>query len=316
MDLSLCSVVVPLHNEEENVRELYTRVGKTLHDIGVEYELILVDDGSEDRSLEIVRELARADRHVRYVSFSRNFGHEAASTAGLERARGDVVVLMDADLQDPPEFIPELLAKWRAGYEVVYARRKKRQGESRFKRGTSWLFYRLLNRLSDVRIPEDVGDFRLMDRRAVEAFKGMPERSRFIRGMIAWVGFRQIAVEYDRPERLKGMTNYSPAKLTYLAVDAMVSFSTALLRFSTIAGLVAGVVSLVMVLVILVQKVFHGIAIPGYALMTAGLFFIGGAILLSLGILGEYVGKIYRQVQARPLFVVREETGDDEVGSV
>jgi dolichol-phosphate mannosyltransferase len=307
----LISVVVPLYNEEENIPELHDRVARVFADAGLDHELVLVNDGSADRSAELVRELAQRDRHCRYVSFSRNFGHEAACTAGLDRARGDAVVLMDADLQDPPELIGEFLARWREGYDIVYAKRRRRIGESVVKRGTAWLFYRLLDALSDVPIPRDVGNFRLMDRKAVDAYKQLAERSRFTRGMVAWLGFRQVGIDYDRPARAHGSPKYSYLKSFYLALDALTSFSTAMLRFSSILGFLSGAASFVLMLVVVVKKLFFGIPVEGFTMLAAGLFFLGGAILLSLGVLGEYVAKTYRQVQGRPLYVVREEGGAD-----
>jgi dolichol-phosphate mannosyltransferase len=307
----LVSVVVPLYNEEENIRELYERTKQAFADAGTGFELILVNDGSQDRSPEIVRELARRDPCCRYVTFSRNFGHEAACTAGLERARGAATILMDADLQDPPELIPQFLEKWREGYEIVYARRRKRIGESIVKRGTAWFFYRLLDSMSEVRIPRDVGNFRLMDRTAVDAYRQLPERSRFTRGMVAWLGFRQIGIEYDRPARAKGAPKYNYLKSLYLALDALTSFSTALLRLSSIIGLLSSLASFMLLLVVLAKKLFFSIPVEGFAMLASGLFFLGGAILLSLGVLGEYVAKTYRQVQGRPLYVVREESGQN-----
>ena len=303
------SVVVPVYNEEGSLRELHARLRTVFSNAGMAYELVFVDDGSTDCSLKTIKEIGSEDEHCRCVSFTRNFGHEAASTAGLQRAQGDVVVLMDADLQDPPELIPTLVEKWKEGYEVVYVRRRKRRGETLFKRFSAWVFYRMLNALTEVKIPADVGDFRLMDRRVVEAFRNLPETNRFVRGMIAWLGYREIGVEYDRPERRQGKTKYDPFKLAYLAFDAMVSFSASLLRLSTITGFVVGLASLIMVLVVVVQKLFFGIPVQGYALMATGLFFLGGLILLYLGLLGEYVAKTYRQVQARPLYIVKEEIG-------
>jgi len=309
MKPQLVSVVLPVYNEEGSLRELHARLRAVFAGAEMDCELIFVDDGSTDDSLKTIKEISEEDQRCRCVSFARNFGHEAASTAGLQRAQGDVVVLMDTDLQDPPEFIPTLIEKWKEGYEVVYVRRRNRAGESVFKRLSAWVFYRILNALAEVKIPSDVGDFRLMDRKVVDAFKNLPEANRFVRGMIAWLGYQQIGVEYDRPERRKGKTKYDPYKLAYLAFDAAVSFSASLLRLSTITGFVVGFASLVMVLVVVAQKLFLGIPIKGYALMASGLFFLGGLILLYLGLLGEYVAKTYRQVQARPLYIVKEEIG-------
>ncbi len=310
-DYPFVSVVIPLLNEEENLLELHRRVTGVLGQLGDNYELVLVNDGSIDRSAEIVRELAQTDSHVRYVTFSRNFGHEAACTAGLERCRGDVVVLMDADLQDPPELIPVFLEKWRAGFDVVYARRSRRIGESLLKRGSAWLFYRLLNAMAEVPVPRDVGNFRLMDRKAVEAYRALPERNRFTRGMVAWLGFSQVGVSYDRPVRFRGKPKYNYLKSLYLAIDALTGFSTALLRLSSVLGFCSSLISFILLLVVLVKKVFYGIPVEGFSMLASGLFFLGGVILLSLGVLGEYVAKTYRQVQGRPLYVVKEEGGQN-----
>ncbi len=303
------SVVIPLLNEEDNLPEVHQRLTKVLTQAAGRYEVVLVDDGSTDRSAEMIRELARTDVHVRYVTFSRNFGHEAACTAGLERCRGDVAVLMDADLQDPPELIPVFLERWRAGYDIVYAQRSRRLGESPLKRGTAWLFYRLLDATAEVRVPRDVGNFRLMDRKAVEAYRTLPERNRFTRGMIAWLGFSQVAVTYERPARFRGRPKYNYVKSFYLALDALTGFSTALLRLSSILGFFSGLVSFVLLAVVLVKKLFYGIPVEGFTMLASGLFFLGGVILLSLGMLGEYVAKTYRQVQGRPLYIVKEEGG-------
>ncbi len=308
----LFSVVIPLYNEEENIRELHFRIKKTFAEIDLRYEIIFIDDGSIDNSLNIIKKLVKENRNCRYISFSRNFGHESACTAGLDRAKGDATILMDADLQDTPELIPKFIEKWQQGYEIVYAKRRHRIGESLFKRGPAWLFYRLLNLLSEIRIPRDVGNFRLMDKKVVEAYRQLKERSRFTRGMIAWLGFKQIGIEYDRPSRFKGTPKYNSLKSFYLALDALTSFSTSLLRLSSIAGLISSFASFVIVLIVLVKKIFFGIPVEGFTMLASGLFFLGGLILLSLGILGEYMAKAYKQVQDRPLYIIKEE--GDEVG--
>ncbi|MCH7702089.1 MAG: glycosyltransferase family 2 protein, partial [Planctomycetes bacterium] len=240
--------------------------------------------------------------------FSRNFGHEAASTAGLDQARGEAVVLMDADLQDPPELIPEMVARWREGYHVVYAQRKRRAGESWFKRTTAWAFYRLLNSLTQVAVPADTGDFRLMDHRVVADFRRLREQHRFVRGMIAWLGYRQTAIQFDRPSRMGGDPKYGPLKLAALSLDAIMGFSTVPLRIATAFGLLTLVGSICAGGAVLVHKVVWGIPLPGYALLTCGIFFIGGVQMLLLGIVGEYIGRIYTQVQQRPLYVVQEQS--------
>lgn len=302
----LLSVIVPVHNEEENLGLLVQRVTAVLDSIGTEFELVFVDDGSSDGSLEAIKFHARRDQRIRFASFSRNFGHEAATSCGLRLARGAAAVIMDADLQDPPELIPEMIARWRDGYEVVYARRRRRDGESLLKRATARVFYRLLNAVSDVHIPEDVGDFRLVDRKAIDAFNAIGERSRFVRGLFAWIGFRQTAVDYDRPPRAHGETHYGYLRLLLLSLDAILSFSIVPIRIFTILGICVTLVSVGIGIVIVVQKLTGRLQIEGYALVAAGLFFLGGAILTFLGVVGEYVGRIFSEIRQRPLYIVRE----------
>lgn len=310
------SVVVPLLNEQSNLRALHARLAAVLDRLQVEGQIVLVDDGSTDDSAAIIAELATADPRVVGVRFSRNFGHEAASTAGLDMANGDAIVLMDADLQDPPEVIEQMAAKWREGNEIVYARRARREGESAYKRGTAWLFYRIMRWISEVDIPRDVGDFRLIDRRVLDAVKRCREHDRFMRGLIAWTGFKSAAIEYDRPERASGETKYNTLKLFWLSLDAAVGFSVLPLRIASAIGFLVTCASLILVMVLVVQKMLRQLEIPGYALQTAGLFFLGGVQMLLLGVLGEYIGRIYRQIQGRPLYVVREIIGGsrDELG--
>lgn len=303
----LYSVVIPVFNEEGNIPELYQRLTNLLSSISKEYEIIFVNDGSTDKSLEKIKELSLSDGKIYYISFTRNFGHEAASTAGLDAARGDCVILMDADLQDPPELIPEMIDLWQKGYHLVYAKRRKRHGESFFKRVSAHIFYRLLNLLSDAKIPIDTGDFRLMDRAVVGDFKKCREQNRFVRGLTAWVGYNQVAIEYDRPERYAGETKYSPFKLLLLSLDVITGFSTVPLRIATLMGFLVTVLSMALILIIVLQKLFFHLDIPGYAFLATGLFFLGGVQMFFLGILGEYIGKIYRQVKERPLYLVREQ---------
>ena len=305
----LYSVVIPVYNEEGNLPALYERLVKVLLSISVDYEIIFVDDGSNDHSLSIIKNLSRLDNHLKFISFSRNFGHEAASTAGFDKACGDVVVLMDADLQDPPEVIKALSDKWKEGYQVVYGQRRKREGEFFFKRATAFLFYRFLNLLTDVHIPLDTGDFRLMDKAVVQDLRKCREQNRFVRGLMSWIGYKQIGISYDRPERKSGTTKYGFFKLLILSLDAICGFSIVPLRLATLLGLVTLIISTVFAGVIIMQKLVLGLNIPGYALATAGMFFLGGVELLLLGVIGEYVGRIYRQVQQRPLYLVREEGG-------
>ena len=305
------SIIVPLRDEAGNLRELHRRLVAVMEKVGCRRQILFVDDGSVDGSMEIIRELAAGDPSVQGIQLSRNFGHEIAITAGLDTVGGDATVLMDADLQDPPELIEEMLARWREGNEIVYAVRRRREGESRFKKWTSWLFYRLLDRLSDVTIPVDAGDFRLIDRKVRNAVRHCRERDRFVRGLVAWAGFKTASVVYDRPPRAAGETKYGPFTLLLLSVDAAIGFSIKPLRAASAVGFVVMFFSLAMGAKIFIEKLIFGIDVPGYALLTSGLFFLGGVQMMMLGILGEYIGRIYRQVQERPLYLVTETIGEE-----
>jgi len=303
----LCSIVIPVYNEEKNIPELYRRLKDVLSALKMRYEIIFFDDGSTDGTLGAVRELSSSDEKVFYISFTRNFGHEAASTAGLDATRGDCVVLMDADLQDPPEMIPRMIDLWQKGYHLVYARRRKRHGESFFKRVTAGIFYRTLNLFSEFKIPMDTGDFRLMDRAVVDDFRRCREQNRFVRGLTAWMGYNQTAVEFDRPARYAGETKYNPLKLFFLSLDVITGFSIVPLRIVTGVGFVIALLSMGKTIHIVIQKLFLDLNIPGYALLASGLFFLGGVQIFFLGIMGEYIGRIYRQVQQRPLYLIKED---------
>ncbi len=270
-----------------------------------------MDDGSGDRSWEVIRDLAAADPRVRGVRFSRNFGHQMAFAAGLDTARGDAAVIMDADLQDPPEVIPELVARWREGFEVVYAMRTRRAGEGVFKRLTAAAFYRLLRRITRVDIPLDTGDFRLMGRRALEAFRRLPERHRFTRGMVAWLGFPQVGVPYAREARHAGETGYPLRKMARLAVDAITSFSHVPLQMATVLGFGVSAFAFAYIVVVLVLKL-AGISWPGYTSLMAAILFLGGVQLVMIGLLGEYLGRVYDEVKRRPLYLVQETTGVED----
>jgi dolichol-phosphate mannosyltransferase len=304
------SVVVPVFNEEENIPELYRRLRAVLPQVVQEWEILFVDDGSRDRSWELIRTLAAQDPRVRGLRFSRNFGHQMAFAAGLDHARGQAVVIMDADLQDPPELIPELVAKHREGYEVVYAVRVARHGETAFKKLTAKLFYRLLARITAVQIPLDTGDFRLMGPRAVEAFRRLPERHRFTRGLVAWLGFPQTGVPYERAPRHAGTTKYPLRKMLRFALDAITSFSHLPLQLATWLGFVVSAFAFFYILVVLALKV-AGISWPGYTSLMAAILFLGGVQLLMVGLLGEYVGRIYDEVKHRPLYLVAEKVGEE-----
>ncbi len=306
------SVVVPLYNEADNVDELLRRIGNVLNELTVApaaYELILVDDGSRDATLAKLARIAADDPHVRVISLSRNFGHQIAATAGLDAARGDAVVLMDGDLQDPPELIDDFLAKFREGYDVVYATRRRRQGESRFKLITASVFYRVIRRLTNVSIPVDTGDFRLMSRRVVSALRNSRERHRFIRGLVSWVGYSQTGIEYDRAERFSGASKYPVSKMLRFAIDGITAFSEIPLRLATWFGFVVSVVAFVVALYEVGLRVFTGYNLPGYTSTLFAILFLGGVQLITIGILGEYVGRVYDEIKGRPLYLVADSVG-------
>ena len=301
------SIVAPIYNELDNLSELYQRVREVMSGTDETWELILVDDGSSDGSTRRILEMAKVDERVRPVIFARNFGHQVAITAGWDYARGEAVVIIDADLQDPPEAIPELIAKWREGYEVVYAVRAEREGETWFKKTTAALFYRIVHRITDVNIPVDSGDFRLMDRKVVDVLKTMRERHRFPRGMSAWVGFRQVGVPYKRAARHAGVTKYPFKKMLKLALNAITGYSYFPLQLATYFGFVtAGLAIIAIPVVIILRLVGHG-AFLGQATTLLAVLFLGGVQLIFLGVLGEYLGRIYDEVKGRPLYIVRQE---------
>jgi len=306
----LLSIVIPCYNEEEVIAETMRRLLSFcdgVQDMAV--ELIFVDDGSRDRTRDMLRAHAAADRRIQVVGFARNFGHQIAVTAGIDVARGDAVVLIDADLQDPPELVHQMIAKWREGYDVVYGTRTERPGESAFKLATARGFYRLLNRLSDVPIPLDTGDFRLMSRPVVDTLKAMPERDRFVRGMVSWVGFRQTAVPYRRAERFAGTSKYPLRKMLRFATDGILSFSIKPLQMSITLGLLAAALSMSGIAYALFLRVFTSIWVEGWTALMIAVLFIGGVQLICVGILGEYVGRIYNEVKRRPLYVLQEHIG-------
>jgi polyisoprenyl-phosphate glycosyltransferase len=306
------SVVVPCHDEEDNVDPLLERLIPILEGFDRDFEVIFVDDGSGDGTLRHLRSAHEADGRVKYVALSRNFGHEAASTAGLRHAEGDAVVLMDADLQDPPEVIPGLVERWEEGYDLVFATRPDREGEGWFKKTTSVLFYRMMRRVVKFDFPADTGDFRLMSRPVVEAFLRMPERNRFVRGMVAWTGFRATSVRYRRAARHGGETKYDVGKLVVLALDALTGFSAVPIRLVSLFGLLITGLSALGTIWIVFNKLFLEIEIPGYAFLVTGVLFLGGVQILMLGAIGEYVGRIYVETQRRPLYLVRERGGVEE----
>jgi len=307
---SLLSVVIPCFNEADVIPEAHGRLLAALGQAGMpEFELIYVDDGSTDATLALLSGLASGDQRVGVVSLARNFGHQMAVTAGLEQARGDLVVLIDADLQDPPELIADMLAKWQQGADVVYGVRLEREGETRFKRWTARLFYRFLDRLAEVPMPLDTGDFRLMDRLVVDALLQMPERDRFIRGMVAWVGFRQEPLHYQRAARAAGTSKYPLTKMIRLASDGILSFSLAPLRIATWLGFFSAGLAVFGILYALVLRLLTDIWVPGWTLMFISVMFIGGVQLMFLGIIGEYLGRVYGEVKRRPLYIVKRRLG-------
>lgn len=299
------SVVVPCYNEEEVLPHFAERISAVLDKLGSTYEVVLVDDGSIDRTGEVARSLCVRFKGFRLVSLFRNFGHQNAVTAGLEHARGDGVVLIDADLQDPPEVIPEMVARWREGYQVVYGQRRRREGETLFKRLSAKFFYRFLSWITQAKIARDTGDFRLMDRAVVEVLRAMPERHRFIRGMVSWIGGRQIAVLYDRKPRKAGTTKYSLRKMCLFATDAITGFSVLPLRLVTCLGGVTVFLSLVYAGFILTVRLFApAYYVPGWPTVAILILFFGGLNMFCLGLVGEYIGRVFEEVKGRPKFVV------------
>lgn len=300
------TIIAPIYNEIENLPLLYARVREVMEQTGETWELILVDDGSRDGSTEVMRKLAAQDDRVRPVIFARNFGHQIAVTAGMDYSRGDAVLIIDADLQDPPEVMLELIQKWREGYQVVYAVRKERAGESAFKLKSAALFYRFINKLTDIKIPLDTGDFRLLDRKVVDVMNHMPEKHRFLRGMGAWVGFKQIGVEYNREARHAGETKYPLKKMLKLALNAVTSFSYVPLQIATWIGFIAAVLSVLAIPIVIILRLTKVAQLTGQATTLIMVLFFGGVQLISLGIIGEYIGRIYDEVKGRPLYIVAE----------
>lgn len=306
MGTPVISVIAPIFNEVESIPELHRRVSTVLDSIGESWELLMVDDGSTDGSTDRIRELASQDHHVRPVIFARNFGHQLAVTAGLDYACGQAVIVIDSDLQDPPEVISDMVAKWREGYEIVYAIRAEREGESWFKLLTASLFYRIIYRITDVKIPMDTGDFRLLDRRVVDVLKTMRERHRFLRGMSIWVGFKQTGVEYRRAARFAGETKYPFKKMFKFAWDAVTSFSYLPLQVATYLGFISAGISILAIPLVIILRLAGSRGFEGQATTLIAVLFLGGVQLISLGILGEYIGRLYDEAKGRPLYIVRE----------
>lgn len=306
------SIVVPMYNEEAVIGEMYSRLSALLQAAEIDYEIVMVDDGSRDTTFDIAKRLCTADPRVKLIGFSRNFGHQAAITAGIDKAAGQAVVVIDADLQDPVEVILAMIEKWKEGWHVVYGMRRERKGESWFKLTTAALFYRILRALTPLDIPMNTGDFRLMDRKVVNQLKQMRERARFIRGMVSWVGFRQCKVEYDRVERFAGETKYPLRRMLKFAADGILSFSQIPLKLASAFGFLCSGISFVMMLWGLVIKIFFpSSTIPGWASLFVPILFLGGVQLICLGIIGEYLGRIHEEIKGRPLYIVQEEINFD-----
>lgn len=305
------SIIAPIYNELDNLPELHKRITAVMESTGEPWELLLVDDGSRDGSTERIRELAAQDEHVRPVIFARNFGHQIAVTAGLDYARGEAVIIIDADLQDPPEVILDLIAKWKEGYQVVYAVRTEREGETWFKKMTAAAFYRLIYRITDIEIPLDTGDFRLLDRQVVDVLNKMREKHRFLRGMSAWVGFKQIGVPYKRAPRFAGETKYPFKKMLRLALNAITGFSYFPLQLATYFGFISAGIAIIAIPVVIALRMSGSQAFFGQASTLIAVLFLGGVQLISLGVLGEYIGRLYDEAKGRPLYIVQEAPQDN-----
>jgi len=310
-DNPVFTIIAPIYNELENLPVLHERISEVMNQTGDPWELVLVDDGSTDGSSNVIRELGKKDPHIRPVIFARNFGHQIAVTAGLDYSRGQAVVIIDADLQDPPEVILQLIEKWREGFEVVYAVRSEREGETFFKKVTASAFYRLIFRITDVKIPLDTGDFRLMDRKVVNVMNSMREHHRFLRGMSAWIGFKQVGVNYKRAARYSGETKYPLKKMMKLALTAITGFSYVPLQLATYMGFISAGISLIAIPVVILMRMLGSQQFTGQATTLIAVLFFGGVQLISLGILGEYIGRIYDEVKGRPLYIVSEGPSDN-----
>lgn len=303
---SLITVVIPMYYEEAVVNECYTRIKEVMNKNKIKHELIFVNDGSKDHTINILKSIAEKDKNVKIIDFARNFGHQTAVTAGIFHSSGDAAVIIDADLQDPPELIVDMIYKWNQGFDVVYAKRKKRKGETWFKLITAKYFYRFLSYMSDVEIPKDTGDFRLMDRKVVESFKAMPEKNRFVRGMVSWVGFNQTYIEYERDERFAGETKYPLKKMIKFASDGIIAFSSKPLNFMTGLGCMTILLAFIILVYSLFIKFFGTSVEPGWTSLMVAITFFSGVQLLSLGVLGAYVARIYDESKNRPLYIIKD----------
>ncbi|MBK7388768.1 MAG: glycosyltransferase family 2 protein [Bacteroidia bacterium] len=303
------SIIIPIYNEEGNIDKLFSRLNQVIQKLNLnEVEYIFINDGSKDRSLELIKGLAKRESSVKYINLSRNFGHQIAVSAGLDNSKGDAVVIIDADLQDPPELIEDLYKKLRDGNEVVYAKRRSRQGEGAMKKFTAKLFYRILRNVTSINIPVDTGDFRIIDRKIVDVLKNMPEQQKFLRGQISWIGFNQTYVEYDRDERYAGKTGYTYKKMARLALDGITSFSNFPLKFATIAGFIVSGISFFMILYALYSRFISKDYEPGWTSLMLAVLFIGGIQLIGIGIIGEYISRMSANIRNRPLYIIQDKT--------
>ena len=300
------SVIIPVYNEEKNIQNLYDRLSQVMQKLGVTYELIFVNDGSNDASIGLIKVLSKKHKSVKYIDFSRNFGHQIAVTAGLDKTIGDAVVIIDADLQDPPELITEMYQKRKEGFEVIYARRKNRKGESFLKLWTARIFYRLLAKMTSISIPVDTGDFRMIDKKIVEVLREMPEKNKYLRGQISWIGFNQTFVEYDRQERQAGATGYTYRKMLHFALDGITAFSDVPLKIVTYFGFIVSVIAFFVAIYALLAKFVWENSVPGWTSLMIAILFIGGIQMIAIGIIGEYLSRMNHNIRNRPLYIVRE----------
>jgi len=301
------SIIIPVYNEQDNIKLLFDRIDAVVNKMGLtDTEFIFINDGSRDQSLQVIQSLSNQNSNVKFINFSRNFGHQIAVSAGLDHSKGDSILLIDADLQDPPELIPDLYSKLREGFEVVYAKRISRHGEGPFKKITAKLFYRILARITSISIPLDTGDFRIIDKKVVDVLKQMPEQQKFLRGQISWIGFSQTFIEYDRDERLAGKTGYTYRKMAHLAIDGITSFSNFPLKFATIAGFVVSGISFFLIIYALYSRFISKDYEPGWASLMLTILFIGGIQLIGIGIIGEYISRISDNVRNRPLYIIKD----------
>ncbi len=306
------SVIIPVYNEEKNIQNLYDRLSEVMRNLNVSYELVFINDGSSDASIGLIKVLAKKHTEVKYISFSRNFGHQIAVTAGLDKTIGDAVVIIDADLQDPPELIAEMYQKRTEGFDVIYAKRKNRQGESFLKLWTAKTFYRILSKMTAISIPVDTGDFRMIDKKIVEVLREMPEKNKYLRGQISWVGFNQTFVEYDRQERQAGETGYTYRKMLHFALDGITAFSDVPLKIVTYFGFMVSIVAFFVAIYALLSKFVWEDSVPGWTSLMIAILFIGGIQMIAIGIIGEYLSRMNHNIRNRPLYIVKESNIEEE----